>query len=147
MLLSGVRSSCDMLARNCDLYCDTRASSCAFSSSDALACGDLAVLDLEQLGALLELLAPLLELDVRALELLEQLLGAHARADEVERDADAEHELLEEGELDRRELVERAELDHAAHLALEEHREDGDVARRRLAEARGDLRRSPRAPR
>ena len=36
-LLSGVRSSCDMFARNSDLYLDTRASCWAFSSSEALA--------------------------------------------------------------------------------------------------------------
>ena len=33
MLLSGVRSSCDMLARNSDLYLDVKASSAAFSSN------------------------------------------------------------------------------------------------------------------
>ena len=89
MLLSGVRISWDMLARNCDLYWETRASSWDLASSDALACGDLAVPGLEQLGALLELLAPLVELHVGALELLEELLGAHARADQVDGEADA----------------------------------------------------------
>ncbi len=38
MLLSGVRSSCDMLARNSDLYFEMRASCSAFSSSATLAC-------------------------------------------------------------------------------------------------------------
>ena len=37
-LLSGVRSSCDMLARNSDLYLEIRASCSAFSSSATLAC-------------------------------------------------------------------------------------------------------------
>ena len=38
MLLSGVRSSCDMLARNSDLYFEVRASSLAFSSRARRAC-------------------------------------------------------------------------------------------------------------
>ncbi len=38
MLLSGVRNSCDMLARNSDLYFDVRASSLAFSSNARRAC-------------------------------------------------------------------------------------------------------------
>ncbi len=37
-LLSGVRSSCDMLARNSDLYFEVSASCSAFSSSACLAC-------------------------------------------------------------------------------------------------------------
>src|SRR5271156_6664876 len=36
--LSGVRSSCDMLARNSDLYLEVSASSVAFSSSARRAC-------------------------------------------------------------------------------------------------------------
>ena len=36
MLFSGVRSSCDMLARNSDLYRDATARSSAFASSDLL---------------------------------------------------------------------------------------------------------------
>ncbi len=35
--LSGVRSSCDMLARNCDLYFEVSASCSAFSSTSCLA--------------------------------------------------------------------------------------------------------------
>ena len=38
MLFSGVRSSCDMLARNSDLYFEVSASSSAFSSSARRAC-------------------------------------------------------------------------------------------------------------
>ena len=38
MLLSGVRNSCDMLARNSDLYFEVSASSLAFSSSARRAC-------------------------------------------------------------------------------------------------------------
>ena len=37
-LFNGVRSSCDMLARNSDLYLDVSASCLAFSSSARLAC-------------------------------------------------------------------------------------------------------------
>ena len=38
MLFSGVRSSCDMFARNSDLYFEVSASSSAFSSSARRAC-------------------------------------------------------------------------------------------------------------
>jgi len=36
--LNGVRSSCDMFAKNSDLYCDEEASSAAFSASSAFEC-------------------------------------------------------------------------------------------------------------
>src|SRR5258708_31780520 len=88
---------------------------------------------------ILDLLASPSELDVRSLKLLQELLGAHARPDQVDREADVEHELLEEGQLNGGELVERTELDDAAQLIFEEHRKKDDVARPHLAEARGDL--------
>ena len=51
--------------------------------------GDLPVLDLEEAGLVLELGRAPFELDVGALELLEQLLGSTAGADHVEDHADA----------------------------------------------------------
>ena len=60
MLLSGVRSSCDMLARNSDLYLEVSASSAAFSSSALAGLLDFLVLPLHfgvLLGELLGFLA------------------------------------------------------------------------------------------
>ena len=85
MLFSGVRSSCDMLARNSDLYLETSASCLAFSSSDRARLGDLAVADLEQLRLLLELVRPRLELGVRALGAPGAAPRCAARADHVDR--------------------------------------------------------------
>ena len=79
MLLSGVRSSCDMFARNSDLYFEVRASCSAFSwmrrparSTSRFLRLDLRLLLGEKLGALGELLVGLLQL---ALLLLQELLG------------------------------------------------------------------------
>ena len=65
-LLSGVRSSCDMFARNSDLYFEVSASCWAFSSSAWRACSTSAVLALhflvlvrEQPRLLLQLLVGL----------------------------------------------------------------------------------------
>ena len=81
--LSGVRSSCDMLARNSLLYFDESASCSAFSSRIARGQLDLAVLDLdvavlaaEQRGLLLQLLVGLLQLLLLGLQ---QLLGGLER--------------------------------------------------------------------
>ncbi|ABS26438.1 hypothetical protein Anae109_2236 [Anaeromyxobacter sp. Fw109-5] len=93
---------------------------------------DLAVLLLEQLGLLVQLARLRLELGVGPLQLLQELLGPHARADHVEDDADVLHELIEEGQVVRAELLERGELDHRLRLALEQHRQDHHGARRRL---------------
>ena len=76
--LSGVRSSCDMFARNSDLYFEVSASCSAFSSSATRASStsrflsSMRVLLLEQLRLLLELLVRLLQLLLLGLE---QLLG------------------------------------------------------------------------
>ena len=76
MLLSGVRSSCDMFARNSDLYFEVSASSAAFSSSARRACSiscvlalDLGVLLGELLRLLRELLVGLLQLALLRLQL------------------------------------------------------------------------------
>ena len=113
MLLSGVRSSCDMLARNSDLYFEVSASSVAFSSTRAPRLLDLLVLALhfrvllgQLLGLLGQLLVGLLQLALLGLQLggellrlLEQALGLHRGLDAVEHDADAGGELLEEGQV------------------------------------------------
>ena len=97
-LFSGVRSSCDMLARNSDLYLEVSASCVAFSSSACRACSTSRVLALhfrvlvrQQLRLLLELHVGLLQLLLPALELfgerlglLEQILGQGVRLDRVE---------------------------------------------------------------
>ena len=102
MELSGVRSSCDMLARNSDLYLEVSASSAAFSSSARRACSTSRVLALDLgvllgqlpglrgqlLVGLLQLVLPRLQLGGQLLRLLEQALGAHRRLDGVEHDAD-----------------------------------------------------------
>ena len=119
-LFSGVRSSCDMLARNSDLYFEVSASCLAFSSSACRACStsrvlalDLDVLLGQQLGLLLELLVGvlqflLLELQLvgQRLRLLQQVLRARVGLDRVQDDADALGELVEERLVRRVELVE-----------------------------------------
>ena len=49
------------------------------------------------------------------------------------------HQLIEERQVVRAELLERRELDDRLGLALEEDRQDDDAARRRLAHAGGDV--------
>ena len=52
---------------------------------------------------------------------------SHRRGDGVEDDADALGELVEEGQVDVAEAVERRQLDDRLDLALEQHRQDDDV--------------------
>ena len=110
-LLSGVRSSCDMFARNSDLYFEVKASCSAFSSSALPRLLHLLVLVLhldvlvgEEARLLLQLLVGVLQLFLLALELRgerlrlpEQVLGPHIGLDGVDHDADALGELIEEG--------------------------------------------------
>ena len=138
MLLSGVRSSCDMLARNSDLYFEVSASSAAFSSSARRACsiswflrststlllGELLRLLLELLVGLLQLALLRLQFAGELLRLLEQAFGLHRRLDAVEHDADAGGELLEEGRAAAAvNSVDRGKLDHRLDLAFEQHRQ------------------------
>ena len=98
MELSGVRSSCDMLARNSDLYFEVSASSAAFSSSARRACStsvflrstsafcsasSLALVPSSSLVCWSSLWRDL-QFDGQLLRLLEQALGAHRRLDGVE---------------------------------------------------------------
>jgi len=58
--------------------------------------------------------------------------------DRVEDEADALRELIEERLMGRAEGGERGELDHGAHRALEQDRQDDDVEGARLSEPRVD---------
>ena len=73
-LFSGVRSSCDMFARNSDLYFDVSASCFAFSSSAWRACSTSRVLALDLLVLVRELARLFLERLVRLLQLLGERL-------------------------------------------------------------------------
>ena len=109
MLLSGVRSSCDMLARNSDLYFDVSANSVAFSSRAAASLFDLLVFTFDFHIAFGELLSLLLKLFIgllkfrlsdlqfggQLLRLLQQALGLHRGLDTVQHDADTRRELIE----------------------------------------------------
>ena len=153
MLLSGVRSSCDMLARNSDLYLEVRASSAAFSSSAWRACSiSLFFLSTSAFCSasclafwascfvgLLQLLLLGLQFGGQLLRLLQQTFGAHRRFDGVEHDADAFGELRQERQVGLRERSQRGQLDDRLDLTLEQHRQHDDVARRRLAQARADV--------
>ena len=143
MQLSGVRSSCDMLARNSDLYFEVSASSVGLLLQGAAGLLDFLVLALDLDVALGELLRLLLELlvgllqfallrlqfDGQLLRLLQQALGLHRRLDAVQHDADAGGELFEERHLQIGEGADRGQLDHRLDLALEQHRQNDDVAR------------------
>ena len=132
-LLSGVRSSCDMLARNSDLYFDVRASCLAFSSSAWRACSTSWFLrststfwwasrrafSLQLLVRLLQFLLPALQLLGQRLRLLEQVFRPHVGFDRVEHDADALGQLIEECLVRRVEPLERGQLEHGLHLAFE----------------------------
>ena len=100
--LSGVRSSCDMLARNSDLYFDVSASSVAFSSSARRACSiswflrSTSTLRSASCWAFcsssslvcLQLFLLRLQFSGELLRLLEQAFGLHRRLDRIEHDAD-----------------------------------------------------------
>ncbi len=99
---------------------------------------DLLVLVGELARLLLQLLVGLLQLLGEGLRLLEQIFRAGVRLDRVDHDADRFGELIEERLMRRVETVEGGELEHAAHLAFEHHREHQHVQRRGLGQARGD---------
>ena len=159
MLLSGVRSSCDMLARNSDLYFEVSASSAALSSSARRACSiswflrststfcsaSCCAFCAELLVGLLQFLLLRLQLAGELLRLLQQPFGLHRRLDAVEHDADARGQLFEEGQMRRRELVQRGEPDHRLDLPFEHDGKHDEVARQRLEEHRPDRNRVGRA--
>ena len=90
--------------------------------------GQLAGLLLQLLVGLLQLFLLRLQLFGHALRLAQQLVGAHRRLDGGDHDAQALDQLLEEGELDVGEALERRQLEHALDLALEQDRHHHDVA-------------------
>ncbi len=107
---SGVRSSWLMLARNSDLYAEARVSCCAFSSRPSRASSIsrffvsmLRLLLGQQLRLLLQLGVGALQLRRLLLHLVgqplrlgQQLLGTPVGLDGVDRDADGEHQPLQE---------------------------------------------------
>ncbi len=114
---------------------------------------DVAVLPRQQLGLLLQFgvgglqrLLPVLQLGRtlpqllgQLLRLLQQLLGLGVHRDGVDAGRDHLGDLVEEVLLDLRERREGGQLDHAEHLALEEHRQHDHLRGRSLAEPGGDL--------
>jgi hypothetical protein len=94
---------------------------------------ELGVRALELLLLGLQLLGLQLQLLGQSLRLLEQLLGPHVGDDRVDGDADRLHELVEERLVHVAERPERRQLDHAEDLVLEQHRQDDQVDRQRLA--------------
>ena len=151
--LSGVRNSCDMLARNSDLYLEVSASSAAFSSSARRACSTSAFLRSTSafcsassrglggqfLVGVLQFALARLQFDRELLRLREQAFGAHRRFDRVEDDADALRQLVEERERTATEILQRREFDHGLGLAFEQHWQHDDADALRLAQARCDL--------
>ena len=152
-LLSGVRSSCDMLARNSDLYFDVSASCLAFSSSAWRACStswflrSTSCVLLRRAGAAFSCSSSLVccssscrlcsSLGER-LRLLEQVLRPHVGLDRVEHDADRLGQLIEERLVRRVEALERRQLEHALDLPSKMTGSTMMLQRRRLAEAGGD---------
>jgi PAS domain S-box-containing protein len=88
---------------------------------------------------LLQFLLAALKFARQRLRLLEELLGAHVRLDRIEHDADRFRQLIKERLCNGVDFLERSEFDDRFDLAFEEHRQDNDVTRRGLAEARRDV--------
>ena len=82
--------------------------------------GELLRLLLELFVGLLQFRLLRLQLAGQLLRLLEQAFGLHRRFDGVEHDADAGRQLLEEGDLQRREGVDRGQLDDRLDLVFEQ---------------------------
>ena len=144
MLLSGVRSSCDMLARNSDLYFDVSASSSAFSSSARRACSiswflrsTSAFCSASWCAFCAELLVRLLQLASaasaarpRAAATARAALGPHRGLDAVQHDADAARSAARGTRgATRVKSLQRGQLDHRLDLALEQHRQHDHAAR------------------
>ena len=141
MLLSGVRSSCDMLARNSDLYFEVSASSVAFSSRARRACSISWFLRSTSAfcsASCCALMASsslvccssfcwLCNSPASCLRLLEQAFGAHRRFDRVEHDADRFGQLIEEQQVRRMERRQRRQFDDRLDLAFEQHRQHDDA--------------------
>ena len=109
-----------------------------------IALGELLRLLLELFVGLLQFALLRLQFAGELLRLLEQTFGLHRRLDRVEHDADRCRQLLKKHRLQRGEFVDRGELDHGFHLALEQNRQHDIVARRHLEQRRGNRRRAVR---
>ena len=153
-LLSGVRNSCDMFARNSDLYFEVSASCLAFSSSAWRACStsvvlafDFRVLLGQQLGFFLQLLVGLLQFFLPALQ-----APCASDCDCLSRSSVRMfasivlstmpmrfHELIEERLVRRAEPFERRQLHDRLHLAFEQHRQHDDVRAACAAQPGSDL--------
>ena len=103
-----------------------------------VALGELLRLLLQLLVGLLQLLLLRLQLGGELLRLLQQAFGLHRRLDAVQHDADAGGQLLEERQVRRLEIVQRGERDHRLDLVFEHDRQDDEVARQGLEQARAD---------
>ena len=138
--LSGVRSSWLMFARNSDLYLEMSWSCSPSPSRLRDASSTSTFLHLEQLRLVVQLGGLGLELRVRLLELLEELVGAHrARVRSCSGMTPTVHQLIEEREVIRVEAAERGELDDRLHVALEEGQAGRRPSAGRLAHAGGDV--------
>ena len=151
-LLSGVRSSCDMLARNSDLYLEVSASCLAFSSSAWRACSTSWFL--RSTSWFWWASRPAFSCNswlvfcnsswrvcscwASDCDCLSKSSVRHVGLDRVEHDADALGQLVEERLVRRVEALERRQLQHALDLALEDDRQDDDVLRGGVAEAGRD---------
>ena len=123
-----MRSSCDMLARNSDLYFDVSASCLAFSSSACRACSTSWFLrstswfwcasrrafSCSSSLVCCSSCCRLCSSCGQRLRLLEQVLRSHVGFDRVEHDADRFGQLVEERLVRWVEAVERGQLQHAA---------------------------------
>ena len=79
-----------------------------------------------------------LQLDGELLRLRQQPLRSHRCLDSVKDRTDALGELIEEGEVNLRERLQRREFDDGLGLALEEHRQHDDAHLPGIAETRRD---------
>src|ERR1700757_1414703 len=133
MLLSGVRNSCDMFARNSDLYFEVSESSVAFSSSARRACSiswflrststlrsasccafcsSCSLVCCSSFFLVCSSIASWCDFFRGPLRLLEQALCLHRGFDAVKHDADSSSQLLKERHLQRGEGGDRSQLDH-----------------------------------
>ena len=152
-LLSGVRNSCDMFARNSDLYLEVSASCFGFFFQRLAGLFDFRVLAFdfrvllgEQFGFFLQFLVGVLQFFLPALQffgqrlgLLEQIFRSRIGFDRVQHDADGFDELIQERLVRRAEFFERRQFHDCLDLAFEQHRQHDDVRRRRLAQTGSDL--------
>ena len=152
-LLSGVRNSCDMFARNSDLYFEVSASCSAFSSSAWRACSTSVFLRSTSAFCSASSLAfscsswlVFCNSSCRLCNSLASDCDCLSRSSVrvlasivFKHDADRFDELIEERLVRRAELFERGQFHDRLDLAFEQDRQHDDVRGRRLAQTGGDL--------